>query len=72
MNYITFECLVEMVFFLKIFSVQVERILFQQAECIISFDLYKIVFCFQIYKGKLISEHTRMKPKILSMQGWFK
>ena len=46
-------------------------ILFQRAECNLNFDLYKIVFCFQINKDIPISEHTRMKPKIFSMQGWF-
>ena len=51
---------------------KVERLLFQRAECNLNFDLHKFVFCFQIYKGIQISEHSRMKPKKLSTQGCFK
>ena len=48
-----------------------ERFLFQRAECNLNFDLYKIVFCFQIHKSIPIIEHNKMKPKKFSTQGWF-
>ena len=49
----------------------VEQFLFQRAECNLNFDLHKIVFCFHIHKGIQIIEHTKMKPKKLSMPGCF-
>ena len=52
-------------------TLKVEQFLFQRAECNLNFNLHKILFCFQIQKGIQIIEHTRMKPKKLSTQGWF-
>ena len=40
-----------------------EPFLFQRAECKLNFDLYKIVFCFQIHESIPTNEHNRMKPK---------
>ena len=56
---------------IKMVLCALEQFLFQQAECNPNFDLYKIVFCFQIYKDIPLCEHTRLEPKKFSMQGWF-
>ena len=36
-----------------------ERFLFQQSECNLSFEMYIFLFCFQIHKGLLNIEHTQ-------------
>ena len=60
---------VEEIVCIKFSPLQLELFMFQQAECNLNFDLHKIVFFFQIYKGIQIIEHTRMKPNKLSPQG---
>ena len=49
----------------------VERVLFQQAECNLNFNLHNNLLCFQIHKGIPSIEHTKMKPKTFSTQGRF-